>query len=134
MLSAANQECQTILVIDDDLPIRDSLRDLLEIEGFRVILAEDGRRGIEAIRDGLRPHLILLDLMMPNMNGWEFLTARQADILLSSIPVVVISAYLERFQGFPVCGRLNKPIDVTQLLRVVKRCAGSLPASVSSTD
>ncbi len=127
-MEPAYKSDQTLLVIDDDLEIRDSLKELLESEGFHVVLAQDGRRGVEAIRDGLRPHLILLDLMMPVMNGWEFLTARQADTLFSSIPVVVISANLERFQDFPVCGRLEKPIDVSQLLRVVRRCASSLPA------
>jgi CheY-like chemotaxis protein len=111
--------CQEVLVIDDDSGIRETLRDLLELEGFRVNTARNGFEGLQRLQQAM-PCLILLDLMMPVMNGWEFLKRLQAEHhdILSAHRVAVISAAvhgaheLEEY-GCPV---LTKPIDIQHLL------------------
>ena len=64
-----------VLVVDDDPDIRETLRDVIEMEGFAVVTAADGREAMDRLRMGLRPSLIVLDLMMPRMSGWDLLTA-----------------------------------------------------------
>src|SRR6478752_5831532 len=81
-----------VLVVDDDLDIRETLRDVAEAEGFAVDTASDGREAMERLNKGPAPHLVLLDLMMPVMSGWEVLRAMRADRILQAVPVVVISA------------------------------------------
>src|SRR5687768_13520104 len=82
-----------ILVVDDDIDIREAIQDTLEEEGFRVESAPDGAAALERLRAlPYEPCLVLLDLMMPVMDGWEFLAARKEDPRLASIPITVISA------------------------------------------
>ena len=61
-----------ILIVEDDADVRDTMVQVLESEGFSVRATRDGREALDALRAGLRPRLILLDLMMPVMNGWQF--------------------------------------------------------------
>ena len=81
-----------VLVIDDTADIRDSLVVLLEAEGFLVVTAENGREALELLRGGLRPCLIVLDLTMPVMNGFEFRYEQRRDPAIADIPVIVTSA------------------------------------------
>src|SRR5690606_28206772 len=85
--------CKTILVVEDDADIREVLREVLEVEGFTVRTADNGKVGLEALEEIGRPCLILLDLMMPVMNGLEFLAALRARSAPRSPPVVIVSAY-----------------------------------------
>ena len=116
--------CRDILVVEDDQDISESLRDLLESEGYHVATAANGREGIEVLRaQNLQPCVVLLDLMMPVMNGWQFLEAKAADDGLSAIPVVVVSAYGDRFDSAckATAGFISKPIDLGRLLGLVHR-------------
>src|SRR5574340_1100683 len=82
-----------VLLVEDDAAIRDALRELLEAEGFVVQGAANGREALARLRaGGHRPRLILLDLMMPVMDGWEFRQAQRGDPALARIPVVVLTA------------------------------------------
>lgn len=114
-------EPRPILLVDDDDDIRESVRTLLEDEGYSVVLAEDGVRALELLRDGLRPSLVLLDLMMPGMDGWTVLEEAQNDIHLNTLPFVVFTAAMpcdrERIVRRPT---LRKPIDPDLLLDMVR--------------
>ena len=82
-----------IFVVDDDADIRQAIQDTLEDEGFQVEAAGDGAAALEKLRSlPVEPCLVLLDLMMPVMDGWEFLAVRKQDPRLSAIPITVISA------------------------------------------
>jgi CheY-like chemotaxis protein len=82
----------TVLIVDDDLPVRTALKELFETEGYAVALAANGRAALNHLRKGLRPCVILLDLMMPEMDGWDFRNAQLADPGLKDIPVVILTA------------------------------------------
>jgi len=83
-----------ILLIEDDELLREGLKQILEEDGCRVSAAADGAAGMELLRDGeLQPCLILLDLMMPGINGWDFLRLHGRHPSLSKIPIAVASAY-----------------------------------------
>jgi CheY-like chemotaxis protein len=83
-----------ILLIEDDDLLREGLRQVLEEDGCRVAAAADGAAGMEVLRRGeISPCLILLDLMMPGMNGWDFLQLQGHHPALSKIPIAVASAY-----------------------------------------
>ncbi len=116
-----------ILVIEDDPDIRDTLRQILEMQGYRVDVAAHGREGLDALAGGMRPNLILLDLMMPVMNGWEFLSTRrtQSDAEAGRIPVVLISAVrnLEEQRELKDYPFVKKPLDLDTLLDTIERYA-----------
>ena len=80
-----------LLVIDDDHDILLSLQDALEVEGYHVATASTGREALESLRKGLRPDLILLDLMMPDISGWAFRAWQRNHPEFASIPVVIVS-------------------------------------------
>jgi CheY-like chemotaxis protein len=82
----------TILLIDDDEHVVEALGELLVRKGYRVAIARDGQQALDYLRTNLVPSLILLDLLMPRMDGWEFLAKRARREQLSSIPVVIRSA------------------------------------------
>ena len=81
-----------VLVVEDDNFILDMLIDNLEDAGFTAIGATDGLAAWNQLQQGMRPCLILLDLMMPQMNGWQFRSMQQADPTLADIPVVILTA------------------------------------------
>ena len=111
-----------ILVVDDDSAARDLLTRFLEREGFTVKTARDGREGLALARQ-YRPKVVLLDVEMPNVNGWAMLQALRADPLLADTPVIMISVLHERSVGFAMGANdyLVKPIDWRQLKRVLER-------------
>ena len=117
---------KTILVVDDDPNLQEALADLLQIRGYRVWSGPDGAKALQWLRESDAPCLILLDLMMPVMDGHEFLARRNADPVLADIPVVVISAGRHR-QGSEVPGAaevLYKPFEPDHLMRIVQRFCG----------
>lgn len=110
--------CDRILIIEDEPDLRETLRDLLELEGFEVASAANGSEGLLALEKTGKPCLILLDLMMPVMDGWQFLEALRNRCGPVDIAVVVVSAIAdvsdvrERYG----CEVLKKPVKIEQLL------------------
>jgi CheY-like chemotaxis protein len=121
-----------ILVVDDDDAIRETLGGVLASEGYEVALAENGARALEVVREGVRPDLVLLDLMMPVMSGWEFLEVADSDDKLRSIPILIVSAMAAPLACQGVRGGVRmcfaKPIDLDALLDAVKEYSGPADA------
>lgn len=114
-----------ILVIDDDLATREVLSMLLDAEGYTVQTATDGAAALQHLRQGEHPALILLDLMMPIMDGWQFRREQLRDPRLADIPVIVCSASARacpHLAELHALACLHKPIDPTELAGVVQRC------------
>ncbi|NMO21259.1 response regulator [Pyxidicoccus fallax] len=121
----------SVMAVDDDLDILLAFKDVLEMEGYAVVLARGGREALELLRAGVRPAVILLDLMMPDINGWDFRERQVADASLASLPVVVVSGQgvSERdVARLGVDGYLKKPVDLDQLLRTVARYVRPRPS------
>jgi two-component system, chemotaxis family, chemotaxis protein CheY len=115
--------------VEDDAGLAEGIRDLLELEGFEVVWARDGAEGLEVLRDlDPRPVLILLDLMMPGVDGYEFRARQRADARLAAIPVLVLTAdNMLRQQGTELgASVLPKPFGVSELLAAI-RAATSAP-------
>ena len=113
---------QRILVVDDDADLRESLAFLLTLKGYDVVTACDGREALQTVQAGPPPSLILLDLMMPEMDGFQFRRALLDDPALADIPVVLCSANPTAPQVVQQLGALacfEKPFDVQLLLNVV---------------
>lgn len=112
----------TILVIDDDRTVQDTLRHHLTQEGFEVKTATTGEVGLQ-LAQALHPDVITLDVLLPNMNGWEVLSALKADPDLADIPVIVMSMIDDRNQGFTLgaADYLTKPVDQKRLARLLER-------------
>ncbi len=108
-----------ILLIDDDSDIREVVGESLEFAGHEVSTARDGCEGLARARS-FRPDLILLDLMMPGMSGWEFRAAQLCDAELATIPVVVVTA-LGHDPDIKVSAVLAKPFRLDDLLAHVRR-------------
>lgn len=116
-----------VLVVDDETDIRQALAEVLSSEGFQVVAASDGVEALEQAR-AYHPQLVLLDLMMPRMNGWEFRQAQKCDPEVSAIPVVIISA-LAPDGPCDAEGYIEKPFDVEVLVNAVRRYAGPHPVA-----
>jgi CheY-like chemotaxis protein len=112
----------TVAVVDDDTDLRETLGELLAEEGYQARLFDNGRAALEFLRGGGSPDLILLDLMMPEMNGWQFREAQLGDERLRAIPVVVMTAS-RGLEGAPITAQeiLYKPIGLGQLIEAVAR-------------
>lgn len=124
-----------ILVIEDDRDIRESLRELLESEGYRVKSAAHGREGIELLTQGMRPTLILLDLSMPVMDGWEFMQFIQSSPSMADIPVVVISASGQAKMALvQASAYLHKPLNVDRFLELVESYVSGVTGGFSCAE
>ena len=109
-----------ILVVEDNDDVREMMAVSLELEGHEVETAVNGRDALDKLHEGRRPCVILLDLMMPVMNGWEFRNALQRDPELRDVPVVVVSAATgDLVRKTPADAFIPKPIDMDRLLDVV---------------
>jgi CheY-like chemotaxis protein len=109
-----------ILVIDDDPDIRDGLAEALKSGGYAVRTAVNGRDALRQLRSRA-VDVILLDLIMPAMDGWEFRKAQKREPGIANIPVVVVTASSADFADADAM--LRKPFEESELLRVVERCA-----------
>ena len=128
----------TVLIVDDDRAILDGVGEFLREEGFRVVTAANGSEALGHLRAGLGADVILLDLMMPVMDGWDFRTAQLADPKLRDIPVVAISAsgfarstigaQLKAYDVFP------KPLELNRFLETLKTLCGGDSGQTSSTS
>jgi CheY-like chemotaxis protein len=121
-----------LLVVDDDYGVLDAIKEVLEDEGYEVSLAADGLEALKELRLGQRPCMILLDLMMPVMNGWDFRQEQLRDEILASIPTIIITAdgrADQKSAELKTDGFLKKPVNPDQLMAVVeKHCGKSSPA------
>ena len=113
---------QHILVVEDDPDTRQAMTTVLELEGYEVVSVANGKEALEHMRRDGRPAVILLDLMMPVLDGWQFRAEQKQDQSLASIPVVVVSAdgaVQQKAASLGAAGYLQKPVEVDELLRVV---------------
>lgn len=121
-----------VLIVEDDVGIREALQLGLELEGYEVVTAENGRAALDLLSHVKRPCLILLDLMMPVMDGWAF--AGEVDRLaeLATVPLVIVTAFPE--PGADLTTRaaavLKKPVSLEGVLQWVKHYCDS-PAGAS---
>jgi len=110
-----------VLVIEDDPGTREMMAILLTLEGFDPVVARHGRDALEQLQEAPLPHVILLDLMMPVMDGWDFRQHQRRDPTISEIPVVVVSAAPHStLQGLDPVAVLPKPLDYDRLISVVR--------------
>jgi CheY-like chemotaxis protein len=122
-LNKLKGDVMTILVVEDEPPIRELLIDILTDEGYPVATASNGMQALNFLRQSEElPKLILLDMMMPMMDGWTFRKEQMQDLALSQVPVVILSAARDlqkHAAALNVAGCLEKPVDITELLGVV---------------
>ena len=110
-----------MLVVEDDEDVREAVATILSDEGYLVVTACHGREALELLERGARPCLVLLDLMMPVMDGWEVLEEMQHHAWMSTIPVIVLSASRDAGPPAPNVRRyLKKPVGLDVLLREVE--------------
>jgi len=111
-----------ILIVDDERDIREALCQALELNGYEVAVVSSGEEALKVLCGPEKPSLILLDLMMPNMDGFEFMKIRNLSSGINGIPVVIISASRGLELGeFNVQGYLKKPISLSSLLQTAER-------------
>lgn len=116
-----------LLVVEDDRDVRDAMVDVLRDAGYQVAWAPEGAEAIRVLREGLRPAAILLDLMMPGMNGFQFRAEQQRDPALAAIPVILLTAAraLERDVALlQASAQVPKPSRTEELLAAISRVAG----------
>jgi CheY-like chemotaxis protein len=111
-----------VMLVEDDVDIRADLSALLCSEGFEVACAADGAEALAQLRQGTRPDVILLDLMMPLMNGWEFRAEQLRDPALAAIPVLLLTAgdANQDLSALRADGRIPKPIQLDELYRKLR--------------
>ncbi len=114
----------TILVVEDDKGIQDAMKIALEYEGYKVLTADNGKQGIEILNKVSKPCLILLDLLMPVMNGVEFIEEMGKQLILATIPVVIVTAYGDQAKTIVSKGVVEKPIQLNVLLEKVREWCG----------
>lgn len=110
-----------VLIIEDEPQIRESLKEALEMEGHNVSTACNGREALQLLKKIESPSLILLDLFMPVMSGYEFLIEKTDQEDIKNTPVVVVSAAGNGIEGSGISGFLRKPVDLDKLYAVVDR-------------
>jgi len=121
MASATVAHCP-ILIVEDDADLREMMAQLLTLEGFKASTVANGREALEYLSQGDKPDVILLDLMMPVMDGWEFRRQQQARADLSKVPVIVLSALDQtRAADVNAVAFLKKPLDFDRLLELVRQ-------------
>jgi CheY-like chemotaxis protein len=112
-----------VLVVEDDADAREAMKSVLELHGYPVVTAADGSEALDRLRNGLKPCLILLDLMMPGMDGFEFFDQKRQDPRISAIPVVIYSGYHDaksKAERLGAQGYFQKPVEVESLLNLVE--------------
>src|SRR3954468_23043361 len=110
-----------VLIVEDDEDLREMMAQLLSLEGYQTATVANGREALEYLHDAGGPQGILLDLMMPVMDGWEFRRQQQADPALAPVPVIVLSALDQgRASSLDANAFLKKPLDFDRLLTLVR--------------
>jgi two-component system, chemotaxis family, chemotaxis protein CheY len=113
----------SVLIVEDDEEALAMMNQFLQLEGFATITARNGREALHVLRSAARPCVILLDLMMPVMDGWQFRQVQREDAALAAIPVIVVSAAgsRERRATLDPVEYIPKPIDLERLLGSIQR-------------
>jgi CheY-like chemotaxis protein len=118
---------ESVLIVEDDVSVAGALSRFLDAKGFAITAAKDGKEALEVLQQGVRPSVLLVDLMMPTMSGWELIECLRRDDTLSQIPVVLISGYPRlvpaaklREVDLPF---IEKPFHLDELLRVIRSVA-----------
>ena len=123
MQAMRSDEAHVVVVVEDDPDTRDALCEALSVFGFRAVAAENGEDALRVLRDVPNPCVILLDMMMPVMDGWEFRAAQQTDARLSEIPVVCLTANWnarDRAIREGCVAFLPKPVEVDTLIDTIR--------------
>ena len=107
-----------ILIVDDDAGSRDALTNVLQDEGFTVAAVGSGNAALDYLRSAPPPHLIVLDLVMPGMEGWDFRHEQKRDPAFAGIPVIAVSAVGKLVD---VAESFRKPLDYDEFLRAVEK-------------
>ena len=115
---------QRILVVDDDHDVLEAMTMVLKSGGYAVTTAANGQVALDRLHQGLKPSLIVLDLMMSGMNGWQFMAELHKDASLARIPLIIVSG-----GGYPAgeidalgaVGYLKKPFDVSTIYSMVEK-------------
>src|SRR5439155_24703749 len=111
-----------VLIVEDDADLREMMAQLLTLEGFQAATVANGREALQYLGGSEQPEVILLDLMMPVMDGWEFRRRQKADPQMSRVPVIVLSALDQtRADGLAPDAFLKKPLDFDRLLELVRQ-------------
>ncbi|MBN1239187.1 MAG: response regulator [Gammaproteobacteria bacterium] len=123
-----NEQCFRLLIVEDDHDTRRLLQELLQVEGFEVQTASDGREALNVLNRSPAPDIILLDLMMPYMTGWEVVAEVRKVQRLAGIPIVVISSLADKRAHLPSgVVAIPKPF---RMLEIKQALARLLPAYV----
>jgi CheY-like chemotaxis protein len=110
-----------VLIVEDDEDLREMMAQLLTLEGFQAATVANGREALDYLHQSDKPDVILLDLMMPVMDGWEFRRRQQADPAIAPVPVIVLSALDHTRAGsLDASAFLKKPLDFDRLLTLVR--------------
>jgi CheY-like chemotaxis protein len=115
-----SMQAPKILVVEDDDDIRDSLKELLEEEGYQVDTAPNGEQALAKLQDQELPQLILLDLMMPVMDGWQFQKELRRIPSYAAVPIIVISASKFSREPLNAAAFIPKPLDAGVLLETIE--------------
>jgi CheY-like chemotaxis protein len=111
-----------VLIIDDDNDIRETLAEIVQTEGCEVAMASNGREALEFLRTHTAPSLVLLDLTMPVVDGWQVMAEMKSQPQMASIPICVLSAVRRDVPDADVV--LQKPMDLSRLIEVVHLFCG----------
>jgi two-component system response regulator MprA len=125
-MGAPHDSQKSVLVVEDDVFLRDLFKVFLEADGYLVDTAGDGREALERLRQAAPPSVVVLDLMMPRMDGWGFRAEQRKDPALAAIPVVICSAAGDPHAEAPeleAADYLQKPVVFEDLLGTVRRLA-----------
>ena len=117
---------KTVLIIEDNLEIRENTAEILELGGFKVVGAENGKEGIDVART-TRPDIILCDIMMPQVDGYQVIRELKSNPETSGIPFIYVTASGEKSEvqlamNMGANGYVRKPFDIKELMEVINQC------------
>ncbi|NMO23137.1 response regulator [Pyxidicoccus fallax] len=121
-----------LLIVEDDADIREALQGYLELQGYEVRVASNGKEALEHLDTSPRPSLILLDMALPVMDGHRVLTTRKSNEALAEVPVIILSAGMAAMNprdravyaaNYDVAAFLKKPVEPRQLVELIERHA-----------
>lgn len=119
-MNSQELSCASLLVIEDEDGLRESLVEIINFDGYKTNSASNGKEALDLLKVIPKPCLILLDMMMPVMNGRAFLDAIATDEILSTIPVIIVSAF-DNPNTKGAIGVLQKPVDWEALMKIISQ-------------